>query len=256
VTPIEGEERRSHLQKLANYALFERASASSIESLIDAAEFVRVGPQVGIIHDGQPAKNVYFVLDGVIRIYHAIPGEDREFTPKIMQAPNHFGDAEQIVGHPTHRQFVETVTESVLAIVPFSAIAELLLSDHQLCVGWLVGITSQFLSTCDADRHHVFIGVPGQVANLLLSYGQIFGEETRHGLELGVSLSREQIARHVGSVKRVVRRVVQRFVDSGWLDTSGRRLLIRDPKALEALTLPRRLGLQHQASTIGLLARE
>src|SRR5262245_47438522 len=86
-----GVERRSAIQALANYALFERASTTSIEAIISGASFQEMAAGSMLLEEGTPADRVCFVLSGVVRIFHTGP-EGRQFTPKILQAPNHFGD--------------------------------------------------------------------------------------------------------------------------------------------------------------------
>src|SRR5213075_758265 len=100
--------------------------------------------------------------------------DGREFTPKILAAPNHFGDVERIAGGSVNGQSVEVLEASIVARVPWSCIKAMLVDDHQACIGWLEGLASQFVYTIDADRHHVFTGLSGRVANVILSYADVF----------------------------------------------------------------------------------
>ncbi len=245
-------ERRSAIQALANYALFERASTTSIEAIISGASFQEMAAGSMLLEEGTPADRVCFVLSGVVRIFHTGP-EGRQFTPKILQAPNHFGDLELLAGAAVNGQSVTVLSEATVAMVPWSVLRECLLTDHSLCIAWLAGISSQFLYTIDADRHHVFVGLPGRIANVLLSYADVFGQQSKRGTELTIDLSREQLANQVGSVKRAVVRVMQEFVQRGWLGSAGTRLVLKERACLLAQTLPRRLGLGHDMRVKGLL---
>jgi CRP-like cAMP-binding protein len=135
--------------------------------------------------------------------------------------------------------------------VPWARIRSVLLEDHRACLGWLEGLASQFVYTIDADRHNVFSGLPGRVANVILSYAEVFGRPGKNGVELSIPLSREQLARQVGSVKRSVLRVLKSFQENGTLSNLDSRLLIRKPERLIAETLPRRIGLSHRAGEDG-----
>jgi CRP/FNR family transcriptional regulator, cyclic AMP receptor protein len=250
--PLSIEERRAAIQALANYALLEHASGASIESMVQAASFQRLPVGSMLLVEGTAADRICFVLGGVVRIFHTGP-EGRQFTPKILRAPNHFGDLELLAGGDVNGQSVEVLDEVTVAIVPWPVMRELLLRDHLLCAAWLSGLASQFLYTIDADRHHVFVGLPGRIANVLLSYADVFGRPTRSGVELEHDLTREQLANQVGSVKRAVVRVVQDFVAKGWIASHGPRLVLKERAALLAQTLPRRLGLGHDMRARGLL---
>jgi len=242
-------------QKLANYPLLERANPDSVSTLVKRAELVKAPKGTKLLTEGEPASNVFFLLDGAVRVFNSHP-DGREFTPKIYAAPAHFGDLELIAGTGFNSATAVTLGDTVLAVVDWKTLRELILVDHQLCAGWLSGIAAQFVKTIDVDRHNVFLGIPGRVANALLSYGELFGTETEEGIRVDVPMSRNQLAKQVGACKRSIINVVQNFVEKGWVDFEGTSMVIKKSHALMASTLQRRLGLNHQAQTTGLLEVE
>jgi CRP-like cAMP-binding protein len=249
--PLLEDHRRRATQRLANYPLFAQAQASSIERLIAGAELLGGRRGELLLEEGAPPIYVTFVLEGAVRIFHSVD-DGRQFTPKIMAAPNHFGDVELISGQTQNGQSVELLVDGWVARVPWAIVRQVLLEDHGVCLGWLGGLASQFVYTIDADRHNVFSGLPGRVANVLLSYAEVFGTPTRDGVALQVPLSLDRLAREVGSVKRSIIRVLQTFEAAGWVEP-GRALVLRRTEELVAATLPRRLGLSHAAKAPGLL---
>lgn len=232
------------MQLLANYPLLEHASNDSVTAILREADYSSPSKGTVVLCEGLPADSVIFLLEGKARIFHT-SDDGREFTPKILSSPNHFGDAELLAGRSTNGQSVELLEDGLIATVRWDTLKEVLLQDHQLSLGWLAGIASQFVYTIDADRHNVFGGLPGRVANVLLSYADAFGRPFNGGIDLGIELSRDQLAKQVGSVKRSVLRIVQGFAERGWVDTRGSRMLIRNESELVAHTLPRRVGLTH-----------
>ncbi len=245
-------ERTRALQLFANYPLLEHASAASIETIISEAEIGEAELGTRILVEGERPFAVTFLLEGSARIYHGL-ADGREFTPKILSAPNHFGDIELISGFEVNGQSVELLGRSIIAIVPWSALRRVLLGDHAACVGWLTGLASQFVYTIDADRHNVFCGLSGRIANVLLSYADVFRDAAREGIEVCVPLSLAQLAKQVGSVKRSILRVLGEFKDRGILHAGASGLVISHPEALASETLPGGLGLRHEARGPGLL---
>jgi CRP/FNR family transcriptional regulator, cyclic AMP receptor protein len=239
--------RRRAAQRLANYPLFAQAGATAIEKVIAGAEFSLVNRGERILEEGQAPTHVTFVLEGAVRIFHTA-ADGRQFTPKILAAPNHFGDVELISGHTLNFQSVELIDDGCIARVHWPVLREVLQSDHAVCLGWLGGLASQFVYTIDADRHNVFSGLPGRVANVLLSYAEVYGAPIRDGIELGRPLSLDRLAREVGSVKRSIIRVLQTFEAQGWVEP-GKTMVLRRTSELIAATLPGRLGLTHAAPT-------
>lgn len=255
-TPLSEDERLRALQVFANYPLLEQAQVPSVERLLGAAQLLRAPPSWLVLQEGAPAGDVWFLLDGVARIYHEAD-DGRQFTPKIMRAPNHFGDLERIAGEELNGQSVRTMTSSVLARVPWEEVQRVLLDDHAACLGWLTGIASQFVYTIDAHRQQVFGDLAARVANLLLSFAEAFGRADKEGVVIDHPLSRDGLAKQVGSVKRAVLRVVQDFEQRGFVASSSTGgMILKDVARMVEHTLPRRRGLLHRARQPKIVADE
>ncbi len=241
---VEGRERIEAIQRLANYPLFDRASSRSIERVVASAQLIGADADAIVRVGGTPEQHVTFLLSGSLRVFHRVE-DGREFTPKLLIAPNHFGDLQQLAGGRAHVQSVEVVTSAVLALVPFAVLDEVLRDDGPLCRDWLSGLASQFISTIDSDRHNAFVPLAGRIDNVLLSYADAFGAAER-GKAIVVPLSRARIAKHVGTVKRCVARVLKSFEERRVIEAHERHLVLRAPDVLAKETLPQRLGLAHR----------
>jgi CRP/FNR family transcriptional regulator len=71
-----------------------------------------------------------------------------------------------------------------------------------------------------------------RLARLLLAEARTRGERTKEGFDLTLTLTNQQIAARVGSVREVVSRALARLQQDGLVTLKGRRLSIPDEAAL------------------------
>ena len=239
------EDRHKALQRLASYPPLDEAGRETVETLLKTASYGSARPGTILLEEGAPGGPIFFLLSGVVRIFHT-KSHGREFTPKMMRAPNHFGELDLLTSQHVLRQSVEVVSDAMLASVDYRVLIKLLKSDHEFCFGWMKALARQFLFTIDASRHYAFMGLSGRIANYLLSYADAFG--TTHGTRVEVTkhLSRNDLALQVGSTKRAVLRVIQQFEAKGLIETFQEGFVIHDVESLRSSTLVGRLGLLHE----------
>ncbi len=234
---------RDGLQRLANHPLLAPASVASVETILKAARIAEHVPGACLLQEGADERTVKFLLRGVARIQHVADG--RLYTPKLLQAPGHFGELETLAGFGPSRQSVTAVSGCLVASVAWAVIEPLLRTDNAMCFAWLRALGQQFVFTIDADRHNVFTPLAGRMANALLSYADAFGVPERAGVLVRHTLSLQDIADTVGSVKRVVLRVLQGWAKQDVIASTPDGALIKRIDVLRKATLTGRLGLLH-----------
>jgi CRP/FNR family transcriptional regulator, cyclic AMP receptor protein len=77
--------------------------------------------------------------------------------------------------------------------------------------------------------------VPVRLARVLSELARLEGRRTPDGTEIGFSLTQPEFAAMVGASEPSVHRVLRQFRDTGVIKTGYRRIVIRDPLALDAI---------------------
>jgi CRP-like cAMP-binding protein len=239
-------ERARWANTMANLPLLERASGGTVEEIISSSIFERHDPNARLFDEHEPASFAWVLLEGTVRVYQ---GDDQggEYTPKIFSAPTHFGDLSAIAGLDTYRSSVEALTRCVTAKIPMPVIHEALESDHRLCLSWLKSVARQHSVTIDSDRQNVFGGLKSRVANVLLSYAEIFGIDERGLTGIDHPLSYGKLARHVGCTRRGAIKVMQQLEKSSVVRMTSDGWCI-DKLRMQASLLPGRLSLASSLS--------
>jgi CRP/FNR family transcriptional regulator len=73
-----------------------------------------------------------------------------------------------------------------------------------------------------------------RLASFLLRLARTEGKRTADGVEVTLPVSNQELASQIGTVRELVSRNLSRFQSEGLVKIDGRRVIIRDLKALEA----------------------
>jgi CRP/FNR family transcriptional regulator len=239
------EERRKWINVAANLPVFERATTETVEQFLSQAVFRRYRPLEMIFRQGDPALSVFFLIEGILRVFQRSE-TGIEYTPKVFRAPVFFGDLPRLSGFTTERSSVEALVPSVLAIVPFDVLEQQLERDHGLCLSWLYSRAKQHSISIDADQQNVFGGLPARLANIILSYADVFGIENGDQIEIDHELTYQALAQHVGCSRRSAIMVMQKMIADGLVRRTGDRWVIA--QSLRRQLTPNRLSLAYSVS--------
>jgi CRP/FNR family transcriptional regulator len=79
-----------------------------------------------------------------------------------------------------------------------------------------------------------FTTVRHRLASFLLRLARTEGKRTDEGVEVCLPVSNQELASQIGTVRELISRNLSRFQSEGMLKIEGRRLIVRDLRALEA----------------------
>lgn len=216
-------ERAEWVNTVANMRVLSEASSETVEQLIGSATFLRreAGEVVVRAREGPP--RLHFLITGVLRVFQE-RGE-LQYTPKILTAPAHFGELAALAGLPNQQSNLEALSPGVTAQVPFELFEARLAADPALCRAWLYSVSRQFAVTIDYLKQNIFGGLAARVANVLLTYADVFGRDTGEGWRsVGYALSYAELARQTACTRRAIINTmnamqeakVARQTDQGW----------------------------------------
>ena len=224
-------------------ALFEKAKSATVERILESSTFRRYSAGATISAEGDPTSRVFFLIEGVGRVHLASPN-GTEYTPKIFCAPIHFGDLGALSRCQKNHASVEAMRDSIVAEVPAPTIEDCLADDHALCLSWLYSVARMHAVTIDSDRQNVFGGIAARLANVLLSYADVFGVDADGLRAIDFPLSYAKIAQQIACTRRNAIRMMQSMGEKKIVKQSQAGWLI-DVAAFKELLIPGRLSLAH-----------
>ncbi|HEX6989328.1 MAG TPA: Crp/Fnr family transcriptional regulator [Bacillota bacterium] len=212
------------MRLLRGLPLLHELSDAQLAPLADVLRTRRVAAGTFIFRQGEPGEAVWFLIRGRVRIVKE-GAEGSQRTLHICQPGDVFG-AVILFDRGAYPASAEVLSDSLVAY--------LLAGDfHRVSatIPPLRDAVSRVLGTRLRRAHQRLLEFTatdseGRLAELLL---QLASAESG---EIAPVPTHQELATYIGSARETVSRILSRWRRLGWIETAGRRLIIREPGKL------------------------
>jgi CRP/FNR family transcriptional regulator len=185
---------------------------------------------------GDPAEGLFVILDGEIRAYR-VNAQGREQTLHIERAGATLAEVPVFDDGPYPATAIAETRTSLL-FLPKENFRKFMLRHPEVALTALKLMAKRLRSHAELVDSLALQQVGQRVARFLLAEGRDHGRRTNDGLEVELSLSNEELAKRLGSVREVISRTFSRMENDGLISqqsaTGGkRRILLTDEPRLE-----------------------
>ena len=201
---------------------FERAGVRVVERRVHAKDT--------IFTPGDPDDQLYFVLEGAVRLYK-IYGDYKEATTALLKDGGVFGKLSLVEGR-WQNVFAEAVTDVRVAGVQKSALAEVIRRRPEFAMKLFASFSERLRQSDEVIESLLHREVSTRLATLLLNLVDRFGEHNHVGPMLDVRLTHQDLANMIASTREAVSKVMSEFQREGIIEVQNRRIVIRDRDAL------------------------
>lgn len=214
-------------QTVAKSPLSELPSALTGQ-LLDDAQRIDV-PRYTTIFNTQDHQRCALIISGVIRMYMSSP-DGRQVTVRYARSAELIG-LPSIIGGPPPVS-AQMLTDSRLLLLNVETIIRL--GQTEPHVGWVFAreVTHRLYDTLDALAATTFGTLRQRIASHLLD----LAAASRQGPTLVATISQQELADAVGSVRPVVARILRGFRTRGLIETKKEGITLLDPESLVAET--------------------
>ncbi len=185
-----------------------------------------------IFAPGDPDDQLYFVLEGTVRLYK-IYGDYKEATVALLREEDVFGKLSLVEGR-RQDTFAEAVTDARVAGVQKAALAEAIKRRPEFAMKLFSSFSERFRQSDEIIESLMPREVSARLATLLLNLSERFGEGNGAGTVLDVRLTHQDLANMVASTREAVSKVMSEFQREGSIDVQNRRIVVR-PKLAQTL---------------------
>src|ERR671916_556626 len=184
----------------------------------------RFGARDIIYSPGDPDGQLYFLLEGTVRLYK-IYGEYKEATVALLKDGGVFGELSLEEGS---RQdvFAEAVTDARVAVVRKSVLTEVIKRSPEFAVKLLFSFSERLRQSDEVIESLLDREVSARLATLLLHLGDRFGETNGSGTVLNVRLTHQDLANMIVSTREAVSKVMSEFQRDGLIEVRNRRISV------------------------------
>jgi CRP/FNR family transcriptional regulator len=196
-----------------------------VRKLYDAGEL--------LFAEGEPCLGFYIVLSGRIRIYKT-SASGREQVLAI-EGPGSSVAELPVFDGGRYPATVAALEPSEMVFISRRDFQAFCLEHPQVALKVLTVVGSRLRRLVGIIEELSFTTVRHRLISHLLRLAEDIGIKSAHGIEVTLPGSHQDLANQIGTVRELVSRNLSRLQAEGLLEVDARRIVIKDPKALETL---------------------
>ncbi len=223
-------------QTLAKVPIFSGLAEGELSFLAQKAVPRHYSTGECVFSEGAPCAGLYVVESGHVRIFKS-SANGREQVLSID------GPGSSIAEFPVfdggnYPASVTAIDDATLLFVSKQDFQALCLAHPQVALKVLRVVGARLRRLIGIIEELSFTTVRHRLASFLLRLAQTQGKRTAAGVEFTLSVSNQELASQIGTVRELVSRNLSRLQSEGMLNIDGRTVTICNLKALEAETDP------------------
>ena len=201
---------------------FENAGVRVVERRFRAKDI--------IFTPGDPDDQLYFVLEGTVRLYK-IYGDYKEATIALLRDTGVFGKLSLVEGR-WQDVFAEAVTDVRVAGVQKATLTEVIKRRPEFAMKLFSSFSERLRQSDEVIESLLYREVSARLATLLLNLAERFGESNGSGVVLSVRLTHQELANMIASTREAVSKVMSEFQREGSIEVHNRRIVLVDKEAI------------------------
>ena len=219
------EDLRRLLRETPLFAGLDAAAADELARRLVRRTYDRGQP---LFHQGDVGDSLYVLVEGAVAIVVSSENGDR-MVLTTLHAPDVVGEIALLDGGPrsASAEAVEPVTALILSRATF---LELVKEHAALADQLLRGLGALVRRLSEQAADFVFLDLGGRIAKILLRLAEDVPRVD--GVPIEVPVVQVRLAEMAGGSRQSVNQILQSFAQRGYVEITGRRVLICDPEAL------------------------
>lgn len=192
-------------RRVLQHPIWRGADENDVRTLLRRSSFIDCPAGGTIVRAGEPAKNIYLLLDGSVRVFYPPTATRGALTVKLFGAPASFGDAECVLQSPWN-ETVQALVRSQLLATPAERYHELLRKDAQLAFRQYIEVARQFGIAIQYEK--AAGSAMARIIATIAAYASQFGRPVTEGVLIDYTLTQDVLARESDCRRRTIVRAL------------------------------------------------
>ena len=227
---------KNNLSIIASTPLFDGLSPEELHQIHHIAVNKYCPKGETIFVEGDPGDGFYVVAAGKVKIYK-VSVEGKEQILHIYGPGNPFGEVPVFSGKRFPANAL-TLEKSHLLFFPRQSFLSLITENPGLALNMLAILSMRLRQFTVQIENLSLKEVPGRLASYLL----YLADEQAVTSEVGLDISKGQLASLLGTIPETLSRIFAKMSSEGLIDVNGRRICLKDPRGLVELAESGRIG--------------
>lgn len=224
--------KQDRIQSLRNVPLFADLTEAELDILAERALSRNYEPGEMVFFEGDSCEGLYVLQSGNVKIFNT-SASGREQVLHIERAGNSLAELPVFDGgdYPASAAAVDSCTLLFISKKDFRTFC---LERPEVSLKVLKVVSARLRTLVAIIEELSFTTVRSRLASWLLQEARSKGQKTPRGIEFTLSVSNQDLAFQIGTVRELVSRNLSYFQSKGMLKTEGRTVIITDLQALQA----------------------
>ena len=210
--------------------IFKGLESEQYEDLLKKGRRIKLQPKSILFHQGDPAVSCFLVNQGRLKLTQ-LNEQGKEIILRYI-GEGELTAAIAVLKNRPYPVTAESIEETEITCWDKSAMTQWLRQYPDIAINLL----SIVLERID-DMQHRYLEicterVDQRIARSLLRLMRRAGSKTRSGIQIDISLSRQNIADYSGTTLYTVSRTLSAWEKNGWIQSGREQIIITDPHAL------------------------
>ena len=216
---------------LRNTTLFGSLGERELQAIADRAVARRVPKGEHLFLEGQEAQGLYIVAEGAIRAFRE-SGEGREQVIHVERAGATIGEV-PVFDNGNYPSTAAAEEDSAVLFIDKRDVHRLCMEHPQIGLSALRILAGRLRRNAGLIESLSLREVDQRLARFLLSEARLRGHLKGGGTGFELTLTNQQIAARIGTVREVVSRALGRLQQNGLVAVDGKEIFIPNETALE-----------------------
>lgn len=189
-----------------------------------------------IFEEGEPAYGLYIIHKGKVKLAkHSLKGKKQILK---LLGPGEILGEKTMFDREVYTAYAETLEETILHFMEREPFLEFLREYPEVALRLIEKLARELKAFQGKLMETAYEGSRERLARLLLMMGRRYGRETAKGLDVGIRLSRRELAELAGISTETAIRVLGRMRERGLIALEGSKIYILDREGLSELVDP------------------
>lgn len=224
---------RQRLDVLRHVPIFAELDETQINALNRRFVSREVARDEVVFEEGSPARGLAVIAHGAVRIYKS-SAEGREQVLAVERAGNTVAEIPLFDGG-SYPASVAAIEDSELLFLSRRDFEALCREHPQVPLQVLAAVGRRLRQLVGIIEELSFRTVRHRLAALLVELAESSGRRTSEGLEFTLSITNQDVAARIGTVRELVSRTLGQFEGARLIERRGRSILVYDLDALRTL---------------------
>ncbi len=222
--------------------IFEGLSPQVVEKIRGMSRTLHYPKGEIIFQEGERAFGLYVVCEGKVKLAKHAPHGKTQIL-KLL-GPGEILGEETMFDRDVYTAYARTLEDSTLHFLEREPLLDLLHRHPEVALRFIRKLAQEIKGFQDKLLETSYEGSLERLSRLLLLMAYKYGMETDRGLDVGVELTRQELAELAGVSTETAIRILSRLRDRGFIALEGHRIYILDPESLNELVEPFLVTLQ------------